>query len=71
MKHLFCLLVFFCFRFHCHAQQQPTQVSNSRYSVSFTASNDGFSYQLLDSKTTYNFSFPSFEINGKQLPAVL
>ena len=71
MKHLFCLLVFFCFLFHCHAQQKQTQVSNSCYRLSFAVAGNGFSYQLLDSKTTYNFSFPSFEMNGKQLPVVL
>ncbi len=70
MKHTFCLLVFFCFLYQGYAQHQ-VHVSNSRYSVSFTAANDGFSYHLVGSKRTYTFSFPSFEINGKQLPTVL
>ncbi|MEP7230196.1 MAG: alpha-galactosidase [Ginsengibacter sp.] len=71
MKYSFCLLVFFYFQFQGFAQSQQTRVRNSHYSVAFAAAGNGFSYQLLDSKTTYNFSFPSFEINGKQLPLAL
>jgi len=54
-----------------YAQQPRIQVSNSRFNVSFRTDNRGFNYHISGSEKSYNFSFLSFEINGKQLPAVV
>jgi len=71
MKQILISFIFSSLVLQNYAQQPRIQVSNSRFNVSFRTDNSGFNYDISGTAKSYNFSFPSFEINGKQLPALV
>ncbi len=55
------------------AQNKPIrEIANDKYSITWVDGNcTGFRYTIKQNKKSFDLSFPSFEIEGKELPVVL